>query len=97
VRRFGITNSGNDRVRRTLIEGAWCYRHLPRTGPAKQYVHARVPPTVRDIATKTQARLCGRYRALSGKGKTLTTVTVAALARELAGFVWAVGRKVQAA
>ena len=51
---------------------------------------------MRDIATKAQARLCVRYRALSGKGKRLT-VTVTALARELAGFVWAIGREVQVA
>ena len=54
-----------------------------------------MPPAVRDIATKAQARLCVRYRALSGKGKRLT-VTATALARELAGFVWAIGREVQA-
>ena len=96
VRRLGITKAGNGRVRRTLIEGAWSYRHLPRTGPAKHYVHKRVPPTVRDIAAKAQTRLCARYRALSGRGKKLT-VTVAALARELAGFVWAIGKEVQTA
>ncbi len=96
VRRLGITKAGNGRVRRTLVESAWSYRHLPRTGPAKQYVHQRLPPAVRDIATKAQARLCARYRALSGKGKTLT-VTVIALARELAGFVWAIGKEVQTA
>ena len=96
VRRLGITKAGNSRVRRTLIEGAWTYRHLPRTGRAKLLVHERVLPAVRDIAIKAQARLCARYRVLSGKGKKLT-VTVTALARELAGFVWAVGREVQAA
>ena len=93
---LGITKAGNGRVRRALIEGAWSYRHPPRTGPAKHCIHERVPPAVRDIATKAQARLCVRYRALSGKGKRLT-VTVIALARELAGFVWAIGREVQAA
>jgi transposase len=94
VRRLGITKAGNGRVRRALIEVAWSYRHLPRTGPAKHYLHERVPPAVRDIAAKAQARLCARYRALSGKGKKLT-VTVTALARELTGFVWAIGREVQ--
>jgi len=29
-----ITKGGNGRVQRTLIEGAWTYRHLPRTGRA---------------------------------------------------------------
>jgi transposase len=96
VHRLGITKAGNGRVRRTLIEGAWTYRHLPRTGPAKLLVHERVPPAARDIAAKAQARLCARYRALSDRGKKLT-VTVAALARELAGFVWAIGKEVQTA
>jgi transposase len=96
VRRVGITKAGNGRVRRMLIEGAWSYRHLPRTGPAKLYLQARLPPAVRDIAVKAQLRLCARYRALSGKGKK-QTVTVTALARELSGFVWAIGKEVQAA
>jgi transposase len=96
VRRLGITKAGNSRVRRALVESAWSYRHLPRIGKAKHYVHERLPSTVRDIATKAQARLCGRYRALSGRGKKLT-VAVTAIARELAGFVWAIGKEVQAA
>ncbi len=58
VRRLGITKAGNGRVRRALVESAWSYRHLPRIGKAKHYVHERLPPTVRDIATKAQARLC---------------------------------------
>ena len=36
-----------------------------------------------------------RYRALSWRGMKLT-VAVTAIARELAGFVWAIGREVQA-
>jgi transposase len=95
VRRLGITKAGNGRVRRALVESAWCYRHLPRIGKAKHYVHEHLPPAVRDIAAKAQARLCARYRALSGRGKPLT-VAVTAIARELAGFVWAIGREVQA-
>jgi transposase len=95
VRRLGITKAGNGRVRRALIESAWTYRHLPRTSKLKHYVHERVSPAVRDIAMKGQARLCARYRALVGRGKK-PTVAVTAIARELAGFVWAIGRVVQA-
>jgi transposase len=91
VRRLGITKAGNTRVRRALIESAWTYRHLPRTSQLKQSVHDRVPPVVRDIALKAQTRLCGRYRALAKRGKKLT-VEVTAIARELAGFIWAIGR-----
>jgi transposase len=96
VRRLGITKAGNGRVRRALIESAWTYRHLPRTGPAKLVVQQHLPPAIKDIAAKAQTRLCARYRALSGKGKK-PTVTVTALARELSGFVWAIGREVQTA
>jgi len=96
VVRLGITKAGNSRARRTLIEGAWTYRHLPRTGPAKLRLHERVSPAVRDIAARGQARLCARYRTLSGRGKK-PTVTITAVARELAGFVWAIGREVQTA
>lgn len=92
VRRTGITKAGNGRVRRTLIESAWNYRHLPKTGPAKLLVQQRVSPAVRDIAMKAQTRLCARYRAFSARGKR-QTVTVTALARELSGFVWAIGRE----
>ena len=51
-------------------------------------------PAVRDIALKAQTRLCARYRALAKRGKKLT-VAVTAIARELAGFVWAIGRAMQ--
>ncbi len=94
VKRLGITKAGNGRVRRALVESAWSYRHLPRTSKLKQYVHERVPPAVRDIALKAQARLCSRYRSLAGRGKKLT-VAITAIARELAGFIWAIGRMVQ--
>jgi transposase len=94
VKRLGITKAGNGRVRRALVESAWSYRHLPSTGKLKHYVHERVPAAVRDVALKAQARLSARYRALAGRGKKLT-VAITAIARELAGFIWAIGRLVQ--
>lgn len=96
VRRLGITKAGNQRVRRALVESAWSYRHLPRTSQRKQEIHDRLPPAVRDIALKAQTRLCARFRALEKRGKKLT-VAVTAIARELVGFVWAIGRAVQTA
>ena len=41
-------------------------------------------------------RLCRRYRKLARAGKSSTVVTTA-IARELAGFVWAIAKHVQAA
>jgi hypothetical protein len=51
---------------------------------------------VRDIAWKAQTRLCARYRRLAASGKPTQTV-VTAIARELAGFAWAIARHVQPA
>jgi transposase len=96
VRRFGITKAGNARARRTMIESAWCYRHPARVGSSKQARVAAAPPIVREIAWKAQTRLTRRYRALSGKGKAKTVVAVA-VARELAGFVWAIDRALEPA
>ena len=44
---------------------------------------------VKAIAWKAQKRLCGRYRALMQRGK-LHTQVIIAVARELAGFIWAI-------
>jgi transposase len=92
VRRGGITKAGNGRVRHLLVESAWTYRHPPRVGAKKLAQLERVPPKVREIAWKAQSRLTARYRALAARGKGLTVVCTA-IARELAGFMWAVARE----
>lgn len=94
VRRGGITKAGNGRVRHMLVESAWTYRHPPRVGAKKLYRLEQAPPKVREIAWKAQTRLTTRYRLLSGRGKK-TTVVCTAIARELAGFMWAVAREAQ--
>jgi transposase len=91
VWRGGITKTGNRRARRMLVESAWSYRHQPRVGAAKLARVVAAPPAVRDIAWKAQVRLTARYRALRRAGK-LDVVAITAVARELAGFVWAVAR-----
>jgi transposase len=92
VRRGGITKAGNGRVRHMLVESAWTYRHPPRVGAKKLYRMEKASATVRELAWKAQTRLTARYRALSGRGKK-TTVVCTAVARELAGFMWAVARE----
>ncbi|MBA3836363.1 MAG: IS110 family transposase [Zymomonas sp.] len=96
VRRGGITKAGNGRVRHMLVESAWTYRHPPRVGKAKLYRLEQTTPKVREIAWKAQSRLTARYRSLIAKGKK-TPVVCTAIARELAGFMWAVSREVQPA
>ena len=91
VKRGGITKAGNRRARRVLVEAAWSYRHPPRVGRDKLAPVAAAPEAVRAIAWKAQTRLSARFRALTKRSK-LSTIAVVAIARELAGFIWAIGR-----
>ena len=93
VKRGPITKTGNGRARRMLVECSWSYRHPPRVGLNKQEKVAAAPQAVREIAWKAQSRLHNRYRSLLRKGK-LKTVANTAIARELAGFLWAVNRAI---
>jgi hypothetical protein len=52
----------------------------------------RTPDAVQDIAWNAQKRLCARYRLLDGKGK-LKVQVCTAIARELTGFIWAIGQQ----
>jgi transposase len=91
IQRGPITKAGNRRARRMLVECSWSYLHPPRVGRAKQKKVDAAPPAVREIAWKAQHRLYRRYRALVRNGKR-KTVAIVAIARELAGFIWAVAR-----
>lgn len=93
VRRAGLTLAGNRHARRVLVEGAWSYRYPARvTEPLRVRLEAQ-PKAVRDIAWKAQTRLCARYRRLVAGGKE-APVVIAAIAREMAAFLWAIGRHV---
>jgi transposase len=94
IRRGGITKTGNREARRMLIEAAWSYQYPARIAKEKAEILVRLPKNIRDIAWKAQTRLCTRYRSLIAKGKK-STVVVAAIARELAGFIWAIGREMR--
>lgn len=96
IRRGGITKTGNREARRMLVEAAWSYRYPPRVSTGKTDVVYRQPKAVRDVAWKAQVRLCDRYRRLSAGGKR-PTVVIAAIARELSGFIWAIGQEVRPA
>lgn len=91
----GITKAGNGACRRALVEAAHHYRIAPRVSPAMQKRQEGQSKEVRAMALKAQQRLHGRYRALTGRQKK-TVVVIAALARELCGFVWAIACQVSA-
>jgi transposase len=87
-----ITKAGNSHVRRVLVEAAWSYRFRPNLSAAIRERNEGVGPTIRAIAWKAQERLHRRYARMMGRGKSKQK-TVTAVARELAGFVWAIGRE----
>jgi transposase len=80
-------------ARRVLIEGAWSYRYPARVSQALQTRLEGLPKTVREIAWKAQTRLCARYRRLTAAGKKRPLV-IAAIAREMAAFLWAIAQHV---
>jgi transposase len=92
-RRGSITKTGNSHVRRVLVEAAWTYRHAARKTAIVQRRAERTPPEVQEIAWSAQKRLCQRFRSLAARGKLKGQVSTA-IARELAGFIWAIGQRV---
>ena len=94
VRRSSLTLAGNRRARRALVEAAWTYRYPARVSEALRVRLEGLPKAVRDIAWKAQLRLSAKFKRLLAR-KVMKTKTVVAVARELAGFVWAIGREVQ--
>lgn len=95
IRRGAITKTGNAHLRRVVIEAAWAYRYRPAVGAALRKRQTPVSAEVTAIAWKAQHRLHARYRHLLAKGKCKQEV-VTAVGRELLGFIWAIGVKVEA-
>jgi transposase len=93
-RRLGaITKTGNGHVRRMLIEAAWNYRFPARVSRTLQVRQERQPAVIREIAWRAQLRLSHRYRRLKARGLQHNKICVA-IARELAAFIWDIGRHV---
>lgn len=87
-RRGAITKAGNSHVRRLLIEAAWHARHKPAIPEALRRRREGQPPEIVAMADEAQKRLHRRYWRLVQRGKP-PTVAATAVARELAGFIWA--------
>jgi len=91
----GITKCGNAHCRRVLTEAAWQYRLQPKVSEAMQKRQQGQSKEVRMIAWKAQQRLHKRFGQLGAKKKRVVAAT--AVARELAGFVWAIAYRVKPA
>jgi transposase len=92
-RQGAITKAGNAHARRALVEGAWAYRYPAKVSRHLQLRLERLPKPIQDISWKAQVRLCKRFRRLLARGKHANQVVVA-IARELAGFMWAIAKEV---
>lgn len=85
----GITKTGNRHVRRLLVEAAWHYYDArPGVSSDLQKRRAGVPPEVVAIAEKARLRLRKKASQMRAAHKPPNKITTA-LARELAGFLWA--------
>jgi transposase len=92
--RGSITKTGNSHLRRLVGESAWSYRYRPSLRYALKKRQEGQPAEVVEISWRAQVRLCGRYHRLVARGKAKQKV-VTAVARELLGFMWAIGVEVE--
>jgi len=86
--RGSITKAGNSHCRHVLVQAAWSYRHPPRVGAGLRERQEGVPAHVVAHSWKAQHRLHKLFRRIEQRRG--STIAVVAVARELAGFAWAV-------
>jgi len=88
TRRGPVTKAGSEPVRTALVEAAWAYRFKPATGVTLRRRQRDAEPGTLARSWKAQRHLHARYKTMTARGKP-QGVAVTAVARELAGFVWA--------
>ena len=86
--RGGITHAGNTHLRTQLVEAAWSYKSRAQVGAVLRRRQEGLDPAVVARAWAAQLRLTGKFRRLDARKSNRKTV-VTAVARELAGFLWA--------
>ena len=95
IRRGHITKTGNSHARRVLVESAWTYKHHARVTLPLIKRQEGLPRSICQISWKAQLRLCTRYRRMMARKKPMQVVVVA-IAREIAAFMWAIAKEVEA-
>lgn len=94
-RRGAITKAGNVYIRRILIEAAWSYQRRIHGGATIQKRRHNQPDGLLAIARKADHRLHGKFSKLQFRYNKQPSVAAVAVARELAGFVWAIGQSIE--
>jgi transposase len=88
VHRGHITKAGNSHLRAQLIESAWAYQHRPNLGVTLRRRQNGLDAATIARSWTAQQRLCSRFQRLAHR-KTSRNIVTVAVARELAGFLWA--------
>lgn len=93
TRRQGkITKTGSKHARRLLVEASWHYRKTPARGVTLKRRQEGQDANVIAISWQAQRRLHSLWRRLADERGKRRTIVAVAVARELAGFCWALAR-----
>ena len=87
-----ITKTGNAHLRRVLGEAAWHYRHRASVGRDIKKRRKGQPEAVVSIAERADQRLNRKFRKMVDRYNKKPVIAAVAVARELAGFIWAIGQ-----
>ena len=94
-RRGSITKAGNGYLRRILIEASWSYQKRAHGGATIQKRRQAHPEWLLSIARKADHRLHQKFAKLQYRYNKKSVVAAVAVARELAGFIWAIGQQIE--
>jgi transposase len=89
--RFSITKTGNAHMRRIAVEAAWQYRRWPTKSRTINARRKGQPKEIVEIAETCEKRLSSKFFRMTSRNKK-STVAAVAVARELLGFIWAIGQ-----
>jgi len=92
ITRLPITKAGNAHVRRIAVEASWHYQRRLTNGPKITRRRRDQPTELLEIAQRCDLRLNRKFHRMTGRGKR-STVAAVAVARELMGFIWAIGQR----
>lgn len=83
----GITKTGSGNLRRILTESAWSCRFVGPGGDDLRERRKNQPPELIKYVERAQKRLTNKYQKMLSRRKSIQ-ITITAVGRELAGFVW---------
>jgi transposase len=89
-RQGAITKTGSRHARRLLVEAGWHYRKTPTRGVTLRRRQEGQSAAIIDLSWKTQRRLHNLWQRLDTQRQKRRTIVAVAVARELAGFCWAI-------